>query len=104
MAYITFSDKNVPIGLVQTIIKEIELVATIEQKLFKGSKDVTDFYSVYQPEMPKDYKYIDYIINAQVDSTLSDKFTSYMRSFCDRKQKEYETLEQIGQLEYDKCK
>lgn len=104
MTFITFSDNNVPVGLIHALINEIELVAQIEQKLFKGSRDVTDWASVYQPEIPKDYSYIDYIINAQIDENLADSFISYIRNFADKKQADYRTLENLGKLEYDKCK
>lgn len=104
MTFVTFSDNNVPVGLINTLIREIELAAQIEQKLFKGSRDVSDWASVYQPEIPKDYRYVDYIINAQIDESLADNFLSYMRSFSDKKQADYRTLENLGKLEYDKCK
>lgn len=104
MTFVTFSDNNVPVGLIPTIIHEIELVAQIEQKLFKGSKEITDWASVYQPEIPKDYKYVDYIINAQINESLADSFLSYMRSFSDKQQVKYDALEHLGRLEYDQCK
>lgn len=104
MTFITFSDNNVPVGLISTLIREIELVAQIEQKLFKGSKEITDWASIYQPEIPKDYRYVDYIVNAQIDDNLADSFMSYMRSFSEKQLANYNTLEKIGKLEYDQCK
>lgn len=104
MTFVTFSDNNVPVGLINTLIREIELAAQIEQKLFKGSGVVSDWASVYQPEISKDYRYVDYIINAQIDESLADNFLSYMRSFSDKKQADYRTLENLGKLEYDKYK
>lgn len=104
MTFVTFSDNNIPVGLINTIIREIELVAQIEQKLFKRHKDDKDFYSVYQPELPKDEIYIDYIINAQIDENLADNFLSYIRNFSEKQLTNYNTLESLGKLEYDKCK
>lgn len=104
MTFVTFSDNNVPVGLINTLIREIELVAQIEQKLFKGSKEITDWASVYQPEIPKDYRYVDYIINAQIDESLADNFLTYIRNFSEKQLANYNALENLGKLEYDKCK